>query len=69
MMVKVILLFLLVMAALAVFGRLRFPRLPGRGSKGGPTALAKPEICPKCGRYQIGKAACDCQKPGNGPAE
>lgn len=63
-MVKAVLLFLVVMAVLAMFGRLRFPgskkKLPGK-----PGALAKPGTCPKCGRFLIGKSGCDCgQKKG-----
>jgi hypothetical protein len=59
MLVKVVLVFLVFMAGLAVFGRLRFPggtpRLPGqpRLSSG---------KCPKCGRPLIGKGPCDCSK-------
>lgn len=61
MLVKVIVLFLLAMAVLAMFGRLRFPpalkpRLP----------LAKPATCPACGRYIIGKGGCDCGRPRAG---
>lgn len=49
-MIQAVILFLIVMFALAVYGRLR----PGRPkvSKGGK--------CPKCGRYRIGKGPCDC---------
>ena len=58
-MVKAVLLFLIVMAVLAMFGRLRFPggrkNLPGK-----PGPLGKPGTCPKCGRFLIGKSGCDC---------
>ncbi len=65
MLIKTILLFLIAMGVLALFGRLRFPRLSKREGK--KTALlAKPEICPRCGRYQIGKTHCDCQGPNKG---
>ncbi|MDT8857307.1 hypothetical protein RNZ50_20160 [Paracoccaceae bacterium Fryx2] len=58
MLSKIVLLFLLGMAVLAMFGRLRFPdslkrRLPGRA--------ARPVTCKKCGRFQIGKGACACE--------
>ena len=48
---KLILLFLIVMAVIAMFGRLRFPGLS-----------AKPKTCPKCGRHLIGKGDCTCRK-------
>ncbi len=54
MILKIISLFLIGMAVLAMFGRLRFP-----GSK--RLAQAK---CPKCGRYRIGKGPCDCGHGG-----
>jgi len=54
--VKIISLFLIGMAVLAMFGRLRLP-----GSK--RLAQAK---CPKCGRFRIGKGPCSCNK-GNRP--
>jgi hypothetical protein len=52
MVVKIVLLFLLGMAVLAMFGRLRFP-----GQKRLETAK-----CPSCGRYRIGKGPCPCKK-------
>jgi hypothetical protein len=57
--VKIVLVFLVFMAGLAIFGRLRFPggppRLPGKLR---PLAAK----CPKCGRPKIGKGPCDCEK-------
>jgi hypothetical protein len=47
--IKGMILFLVVMAVLAIFGRLRFP---GR----------KTATCPSCGRPRIGSAACPCGK-------
>jgi hypothetical protein len=47
---KVVLLFLVGMAVLAMFGRLRFP---------GQRALRSAR-CPSCGRYRIGKGPCPC---------
>ena len=48
---KLILLFLIVMAVLAMFGRLRFPG-----------TASKPKTCTKCGRHLIGRGDCICRK-------
>jgi hypothetical protein len=50
MLVKIVTFFLIGIAALAMFGRLKFP---------GQTRL-KNIKCPKCGRYSIGKGPCSC---------
>lgn len=52
-MVKVITLFLVFIAILALLGRLRMPgfRLPRRKSA---------KRCERCGRPLIGRAACEC---------
>ena len=50
MLVKVVTFFLIGIAVLAMFGRLRFP---------GQTRL-KNAKCVKCGRYSIGKGPCSC---------
>jgi len=52
MIVKIVLLFLVAMAVLAMFGRLRFPGQKRLGA-------AK---CRKCGRFRIGKGPCACEK-------
>ncbi|GGH34962.1 hypothetical protein SAMN05444007_10824 [Cribrihabitans marinus] len=52
--VKVVLLFLIGMAVLAMFGKLRLP---------GQDKLAARK-CPGCGRYRIGKGPCACGKGG-----
>ncbi len=52
MLIKVVVLFLLAMAVLAMFGRLRFPRIGRRETR----------RCSRCGRFQIGKGPCDCGK-------
>jgi len=52
MIVKIVLLFLVAMAVLAMFGRLRFP---------GQKRLAEAR-CKRCGRYRIGRGPCDCEK-------
>ncbi|MGV6850320.1 MAG: hypothetical protein ACWA5A_18255 [Marinibacterium sp.] len=50
--VKIVTLFLIVIAVLAMFGRLKL-RLPGRDR------LAR-GTCPHCGRHRIGKGPCPC---------
>lgn len=50
MIFKVITLFLVGMAVLAFWGKLRFP---------GQKRLGQVK-CPKCGRYRIGKGTCPC---------
>ena len=52
MIVKIVFIFLAVMAVLAMFGRLRFP---------GQKALSDRK-CPRCGKYRIGKGPCSCGK-------
>jgi hypothetical protein len=49
-MIKVITLLLIFMAVLAMFGRLRFPRISRRASN----------KCGTCGRPRIGKGPCEC---------
>lgn len=51
---KIVLLFLVAMAVLAMFGRLRFP-----GQKQLNNAR-----CPKCNRFRIGKGPCSCGHKG-----
>jgi hypothetical protein len=50
--VKIVSLFLIGMAVLAMFGRLRMPKLPR-------LTAAK---CPDCGRPRIGRDPCPCSK-------
>ncbi|WP_207797061.1 hypothetical protein [Shimia abyssi] len=52
MIVKIVSFFLIGMAVLAMFGKLRYP-----GQKRLQSAK-----CPSCGRYRIGKGPCPCQK-------
>lgn len=54
MLSKIAILFLVFMALLAMFGRLRFP---------GQKKLASAK-CPRCGRFKIGKGICDCGPGG-----
>jgi hypothetical protein len=58
MLVRAVLLFLIVIAALAFFGRLR---LPGPRKPQGRLNARK---CPKCGTYRIGKGPCSCGYEG-----
>jgi hypothetical protein len=53
---KIVSLFLIFMAVLAMFGKLRVPGL---------TRLRSAK-CPACGRYRIGKGPCPCGKDGRG---
>ena len=53
-MAKAVTLFLIVVLALAMFGKLRMPaRLKGRGAA---------RKCDRCGRHRIGKGPCDCTR-------
>ena len=53
---KIVSLFLIGMAVLAMFGKLRFP-----GQKRLQSAK-----CRSCGRYRIGKGPCSCGYGGSG---
>ncbi|AUQ67814.1 hypothetical protein PhaeoP72_00259 [Phaeobacter inhibens] len=55
---KIVSLFLVVMAVLAMFGKLRMP---------GQKHLAS-RRCGSCGRFKIGKGPCACKKNG-GPRQ
>lgn len=55
MLLKIVTAFLILMAVLAVFGRLRFP--------GGPPRIAAPKKCPACDRPRIGRGPCPCGAP------
>ncbi|RAP39934.1 hypothetical protein BYZ73_17760 [Rhodovulum viride] len=59
MLLKVALLFLVGMAVLGMFGKLRLPR-----PRGGGLALGRrrPARCPHCGRFRIGSGPCPCGK-------
>ncbi|MBF9032788.1 hypothetical protein HKCCE2091_00910 [Rhodobacterales bacterium HKCCE2091] len=54
-MVKIATFFLIGMAVLALFGRLR---IPGLGKRGGRRALPKPSRCRRCGRIEPGGGPC-----------
>ncbi|WP_132544044.1 hypothetical protein [Rhodovulum euryhalinum] len=59
MLFKIVLLFLIGMAVLAMFGRLR---LPGPGGRRISFGRAKTGKCPACGRHRIGRGPCACGK-------
>lgn len=54
-MLKIVSLFLIFIAVLAMFGRLHWLRI---GRKGGGGSLPKPRLCPSCGRYNLRGGAC-----------
>ncbi|MFY0692924.1 MAG: hypothetical protein JXR14_13510 [Paracoccaceae bacterium] len=54
MILKIMSLFLIGMMVLAMFGKLRMPRI----------GLKKSAKCDKCGRYRIGKGPCSCERQG-----
>lgn len=53
-MVKIVTLFLVGMAVLAMFGRLRLPGI-------GKVALQKPRKCGDCGKFLFSNDPCDCR--------
>lgn len=53
-MLKIVTLFLVFMAVLAMFGRLRLPKLP----KLRRTDLPKPRLCKSCGQYVLKGGSC-----------
>lgn len=55
MMLKIVSLFLVGMAVLAMFGKLRLPYV-------GRVALKKPRKCKSCGRYLLSNDPCSCGK-------
>ncbi|MGP3698373.1 hypothetical protein [Rhodobacter sp. NSM] len=57
MLVKIVTLFLLGMAALAMIGRLRLPSVRRKSTKVPP-----PTICGHCGRFLLGQQECPCRK-------
>lgn len=56
MLVKIVTLFLVFMAALALFGRLRLPRRNRRSD-----LPPRPRKCPDCGGWVVGKGPCRCK--------
>ncbi|MDU8928472.1 hypothetical protein RXV86_13865 [Alisedimentitalea sp. MJ-SS2] len=54
MLAKIVVLFLVFIAVLGMFGKLRVP---------GAKKLAD-KRCPKCGKFRIGRGPCNCDKKG-----
>ncbi|MFQ5438723.1 MAG: hypothetical protein ACE5DK_07830 [Paracoccaceae bacterium] len=61
MIIKAVSLFLIAMLALAMFGRLKAPRIGGKSFRKKPLTARK---CKKCGSYILGKGPCACEKKG-----
>ncbi|ARE40255.1 hypothetical protein RGUI_2114 [Rhodovulum sp. P5] len=59
MIIKIVSLFLIGMAVLAMFGKLRLPGPVGRRIA---FRRAIPAKCPHCGRHRIGGGPCPCGK-------
>lgn len=61
MIVKIVALFLVVIAVLGFFGKLRVPGSRQLNQLRDKARLASAK-CRHCGRYKIGKGPCDCRK-------
>ncbi|MFT4715963.1 MAG: hypothetical protein ACI861_001605 [Paracoccaceae bacterium] len=59
MIIKAVSLFLIAIIALAMFGRLKMPKIRGRNKAGKKMDASK---CKKCGSYILGKGPCACEK-------
>lgn len=62
-MVKFVTLFLIVIAVLAMFGKLGWLGALAPPSLRKSRRLGKPATCLHCGKHIIGKSGCDCRKP------
>ncbi|MGV8952715.1 MAG: hypothetical protein ACOH2M_16565 [Cypionkella sp.] len=62
-MIKAVVFFLLIMAAIGMVGNALFPGSVGRSVRK-KLGMAKPTTCKTCGRYIIGSKGCDCKKGG-----
>ncbi len=64
-MIKGVLFFLLVMAAIGMIGNALMPGVVHRQIKKRlgikKLGVAKPLVCPRCKRYQIGSGDCNCK--------
>jgi ABC-type thiamin/hydroxymethylpyrimidine transport system permease subunit len=65
MMIKSVLLFLLVMVVIAMIGNALMPGVINRQIKKRlaikKLGVAKPLVCPRCKRYEIGSGGCHCK--------
>lgn len=59
MIIKIVILFLVGMMVLAMFGRLRAPKINNPLKRNKKLDARK---CPKCGSYILGKGPCACEK-------
>jgi len=59
MIVKAVSLFLIAMLVLAMFGKLRAPRIGRGGNRKKPLSARK---CRKCGSYILNEGPCACEK-------
>ena len=59
MLLRVVLLFLVLMALLGMFGKMRLPKPPDIRRLNG-------RKCPKCGTYRIGSGPCPCGEGNDG---
>lgn len=58
-MVKVVTFFLIAIMVLALFGKLRMPKLPALKKK---KTIETARKCSKCGSYKIGDKPCACRE-------
>ncbi len=63
MIIRVVLIFLIAMLVLAMFGRLRMPKI-GRGRDKGANKVGKARKCKSCGSYILGDGPCACGRKG-----
>ncbi|MBZ0128953.1 MAG: hypothetical protein K8F59_07540 [Rhodobacteraceae bacterium] len=61
MVIKAVSLFLIAMLVLAMFGKLRMPKIGGRKSS---DKTLKARKCRKCGSYILGEGPCACKRQG-----
>ncbi|MHA3913255.1 hypothetical protein [Halovulum sp. GXIMD14793] len=57
MILKAVSFFLIGIAVLAIFGRLRMPKLPGKSAQ---KSVPKAIKCPKCRSYVLPGTTCNC---------
>jgi len=60
MIVRIVILFLIFMAVLAMLGKLRLPKITRRGG------LPKPRYCKQCAQYKLRGESCEKCNKGQG---